>query len=92
MPSTNYTRLTEAGAIKASPGKLYCLIVSNWDGDPAYVVLNDDTDGTSDEVSKFYVGASRTEVFNFNPGITLNTGIYIGTFSTSKMEVTGVYD
>jgi len=38
MPSTNHTRLTEAGAIKASPGKLYSLIVSNWDGDPAYVV------------------------------------------------------
>ena len=92
MPSTNYTRLTAAGAIKASPGKLYCLIVSNWDGDPAYVVLNDDTDGTSDEVAKFYVASKRTEVFNFNPGITLNTGIYIGTFEESAMEVTGVYD
>jgi len=56
------------------------------------MLLNDDTDGTSDEVSKFYVAGKRTEPFNFGVGITLNTGIYIGTFSTSKMEVTGVYD
>lgn len=85
------TRLASADNIKATAGKLYWLIVTNWDGDPRYVVLHDDNDGTDGEIAKFYVASKRTEVFNFDPPIPCATGIRIGTFSESAMEVTGGY-
>jgi len=91
MIGAKYTRLTEAGNIKASPGMLHWLIVYNNDGDPRYVILNDATSGTGSEVATFKVASKRTEVFNFNPPIALGVGIRIGTFEESAMEVTGGY-
>jgi len=92
MLAAKKTRLTAAGNIKATAGELHWLIVTNWDGDPRYVVLNDDNDGTDGEIAKFYVASKRTEVFSFSRPISCTTGIRIGTFSESAMEVTGGYD
>ena len=91
MLAVKKTRLTAAGNICAYPAMLHWLIVTNWDGDPRHVVLNDATSGTTGEVSKFYVASDRTEVFSFNPPIPCSTGIRIGTFEESAMEVTGGY-
>lgn len=91
MIAANKTRLTAAGNIKGRPGMLHWLIVTSWYADPAYVVLNDDTDGTDDEIAKFYVPGKRTVVFPFDPPIPCAIGIRIGTFSKSNMEVTGGY-
>jgi len=86
------TRLTAAGDIKATAGKLYWLAVTNKDNDTAHVILNDDNDsGTSDEIIWFYVAGKKTEVFTFDPPIPCDTGICIGTFGTAAMIVTGGY-
>lgn len=85
------TRLTAAGNIKATAGKLYWLIVTNEDNDTRYVILHDDNDATSDEIARFYVASDDTEVFTFDPPIPCDTGIRIGTFSESAMIVTGGY-
>lgn len=84
-------RLTAAGNIKATAGKLYWLIVTNEDNDTRYVILHDDNDATSDEVARFYVPTDTTKVFTFDPPIPCETGIRIGTFSESAMIVTGGY-
>ena len=91
MIATKYTRLTAVGNIKDTPGMLHWLIVSNPDSDDRYVILNDATSGTGDEVAKFLVKSHKTEVFTFNPPIPMVTGIRIGTFNDADMVVTGGY-
>ncbi len=92
MASTVYTRITAAGNIKASPGRLYALIILNPDSSARHCILNDATSGTGSEVAKFLTPSKQTKVYLFGDGITLHTGIRIGTFEDSDTIVTGIYD
>lgn len=92
MLDVKYKRLTAAGNIKASQGRLAWLIITNWDAAVKYVILNDAITGTGGEVAKFYLATKETKVFNFDPPLCCNTGIRIGTFEATNMEVTGGYD
>lgn len=87
------TRLTKGstGAIKASPGRLAWLIVSNEHGSNKRACkLNDATSGTGNELGEFWCPPQATKVFPFDPPIPCNTGIYIGT--NDNVVVTGGYD
>ena len=85
------TRLTAAGNIKASSGLLYWLIATNPDSSARHFTLHDDDDGTDGEIHKFYVPATTTKVFSFDPPIKCDTGIRIGAIEDSDTVVTGGY-
>lgn len=82
------TRLTAAGNIKASPGKLYWLLISNPDASVRHCTLHDDNDGTDDEIHKFYIAAASTKLFNFDPPIPCSVGIRIGAIEDSDTVIT----
>ena len=84
-------RLTVAGNIKATAGKLFWLIISNANSSMRHCTLHDDNDGTADEICKFYNPAESTRVYNFDPPIPCDTGIRIGNIEHSDVIVTGGY-
>ena len=84
-------RLIIAGNIKATAGKLYWLLCTNSHSSSVRDVhLNDDNDGTDNEVLKIKVKANSTAFFNFDPPVPCDTGIRIGTLG-GDMIVTGGY-
>lgn len=85
------TRLTAAGNIKAGPGKLYWLIITNANSSIRHCTLHDATSGTTGEVAKFYTPAQRTVVYPFDPPIPFATGIRIGAIENSDTVITGGY-
>lgn len=85
------TRLTAAGNIKATAGKLFWLVITNSNTSKRYCILHDDNDGTADEIIRFIIPAQTTLPFNFDPPIPCDTGIRIGTIEHSEVIVTGGY-
>lgn len=84
------TRLTIAGDIKATAGKLYWLLCTNsHSSNTRDVHLNNDA-GTENEILKIKVKPNSTGFFNFDPPIPCSTGIRIGTLG-GDMIVTGGY-
>jgi len=91
MIAANKTRLTAIGNIKATPGMLHWLVISNSDSSVRHCTLHDDDDGTSDEVIKFYIPGERTVPFYFDPPLPFATGIRIGAIEHSGTVITGGY-
>jgi len=91
MIACKKTRLTAAGNISAKPAMLHWILVENQDNDTRYVILNDATSGTGEEVIKLGVPSKQTKPFYFDPPIPFNTGIRVGTFEESAMVVLGGY-
>lgn len=91
MIAAKKTRLTAAGNICAYPAMLHWLIISNSSDSTRHCTLHDDTDGTSDEVVKFYTPGQRTIVYAFDPPIPFATGIRIGAIEHSGTVITGGY-
>lgn len=91
MIAANKTRLTSAGNIKATPGMLHWLIISNANSNTRHCTLHDDNDGTSDEVIKFYIPGQRTIPFYFDPPLPFAIGIRIGAMEHDETVVTGGY-
>ena len=85
------TRLTAAGNIKGSAGKLYWLIISNANSSMRHCTLHDAIAGTTGEIAKFYNPAESTRVYTFDPPIPCATGIRIGNIEHSDVIVTGGY-
>ncbi|KKM81197.1 hypothetical protein LCGC14_1332250 [marine sediment metagenome] len=85
------TRITAAGNIKGAPGKLYWLILSNSSSSMRHATLHDDTDGTDDEVAKFYLAGERTVVHTFDPPIPFSTGIRFGNIEHDGTRITAGY-
>ena len=84
-------RLTAAGNIKGAPGKLYWLILSNSSSSMRHATLHDDTDGTDDEVAKFYLAPERTVVHTFDPPMPFSTGIRFGNIEHDGTRITAGY-
>lgn len=85
------TRLTTTGAIKATGGILYWLLVSNDNGsNKRACILNNATSGTGSPKGKFWCPPEATVLFPFDPPMSLGTGIYLGT--NDNLIVTGGYD
>ena len=90
--AVKHTRLTAAGNIKGTEGKLHWLIASNPDSGVRHFTLHNATDGTDNEVHKFYVPGQSTQVYSFDPPIAMGVGIRIGDIEDSDTVVTGGYE
>ena len=71
-------KLTSAGQIKASAGKLFWLLLTNASTSARVAILHDDLDATDDEIAPFRVVGKASALFNFDPPIPCDTGIRIG--------------
>ncbi len=85
------TRLTSAGNIKASAGKLYYLIITNANASTRHCTLHNAITGTTSELVKFFTSGETTKVYNFDPPIPCDTGIRIGAIENSDTTITGGY-
>jgi len=84
-------RLTAAGNIKATAGKLYWVLISNANGSMRNCVLHDDNDATSDVICTFYNPPNSTKLYSFDPPIPCDTGIRFGSIEHSDVTILGGY-
>ena len=83
------TKLTAAGNIKASAGKLLWYIISNTTGAGKKVVFNDATSGTGSEKFQVAVPGDDSKAFAFPKAFNFATGIHCGTLETGLIVVCG---
>jgi hypothetical protein len=84
-------KLTAAGNLKASPGSLQWIQVSNTTGGGLKCILNDATSGTGDELMQIGVPADDSKYLLFIPPMPFATGIRVGTLEVG-LVVTGCFD
>lgn len=84
-------RLTAAGQIKSSAGKLYWVIISNANSSMRNCVLHDAITGATGEVLTFYNPPESTKVYTFDPPIPLATGIRFGSIEHTDVTLVGGY-
>ena len=84
-------KLTAAGNIKASPGSLQWIQVSNTTGGGLKCILNDATTGTGGEVMQIGVPADDSKFICFIPPCPFATGIRVGELEAGLI-VTGCFD
>jgi len=84
------TRLAAAGNIVAAAAGLSSLTVNNPTGGVLTVNINDDDDGTDDEVLQVTVPANDFRHMNWTPPLEFSTGIRCGTLGDGLI-VTGAY-
>ena len=82
-------KLTSAGNIKASAGRLYWIVIVNEGSSSDTLILNDDNDGTDDEIMPIRTPGKGTLILNFDPCIGCTTGIRIGTMASQLTAVAG---
>ena len=87
------TIITEAANIKAAPGKLYWLLVTNAKDSKRHFTLHDATSGSASAavVQKIYMGSESTQLFNFDPPMPFATGIRVGSIEVSDITMVGGY-
>lgn len=87
------TIITAAANIKAGPGKLYYLLVTNANSSRRNFSLHDATSGSAsgDLVQKFFMAAESSQVFTFDPPLPFATGIRIGAIEHSEITMVGGY-
>ena len=85
------TRITAAANIKAAPGKLYWLLVTNANSSARHFSLHDATSSTTGLVQKFFMAAQSTKLFPFDPPMPFATGIRIGEIEHADITMVGGY-
>lgn len=87
------TIITSADNIKAGPGKLYYLMVTNANSSRRNFSLHDATSGAAagDLVQKFFMAAESSQVFTFDPPMPFAVGIRIGAIEHSEITMVGGY-
>ena len=87
------TRITAAGNIKAGPGKLYYLLVTNLSSSKRHFHIHDATSGSAagDLVQQVFMAAQSSVLLNFDPPLPFATGIRIGALESSDITMVGAY-
>ena len=87
------TIITAAANIKAGPGKLYYLSVTNGNSSRRNFSLHDAISGAAAGalVQKFFMAAESSQVFTFDPPMPFATGIRIGAIEHSEITMVGGY-
>ena len=84
------TKLTSTDNIKASPGVLCWINVSNTTGNGLKVTIHDATSGTTSEKMQIAVPGDDSKFLLFSPAMNFATGIRCGAME-SGLVVTGGY-
>lgn len=85
-------RLAAAGNIRAAPGKLCWLQVSNTTGNGLKCILNNATSGTGSEVIQIGVPGDDSKFLLFSPPMPFSTGIRVGTVEAGLIITGGFID
>lgn len=89
------TALEASAVVKASPGTLYELLVTNTNAGSQFIQIHNTTSVPSDTavpLDVFYVGANQTVSYQPAGGLSCDTGISVCNSSTAATKTVGASD